>query len=377
MSFLAASGDWVRSLTGWRRFALALAAGAASAFGFAPLGIFPVLLLGFALLLLLLDGAKQSPKPLRTGFGLGWAFAFGQYLIGWHWIGYAFLVFPDANLWQLPFAVTLLPAAMAVYAGLACALSLLFWKEGPARLLVFAVLYTVGEWLRGHLFTGFPWNLQAYGWAVSLGVLQSMALVGAYGLSFFTILLGASLGDFTRRGSYKAPLAMIALFLALWAGGEVRLMAHPVEMVAGVRLRIVQPDVPQREKDSSRYYARDWQRLLDLSVSPGNPTIIIWPEAAPPPFLFDREPASLDEVGLLTGTTRTLITGATRAQPAGDSFAVYNSLFIFAPGARPPDCSTSSVVSSEPLSSLGAPAPPSICTSVMRFGLTFRPIADQ
>src|SRR5580658_10315918 len=187
MSFLAASGDWVRSLTGWRRFALALAAGAASAFAFAPLGIFPVLLLGFALLLLLLDGAKQSPKPLRTGFGLGWAFAFGQYLIGWHWIGYAFLVFPDANLWQLPFAVTLLPAAMAVYAGLACALSLLFWKEGLARLLVFAVLYTVGEWLRGHLFTGFPWNLQAYGWAVSLGVLQSMALVGAYGLSFLTI----------------------------------------------------------------------------------------------------------------------------------------------------------------------------------------------
>jgi apolipoprotein N-acyltransferase len=128
---------------------------------------------------------------------------------------------------------------------------------------------------------------------------------------------------------------MIALFLAAWAGGEVRLMTHPVAMVAGVRLRIVQPDIPQREKDQSRYYARNWQRLLDLSVSPGNPSIIIWPEAAPPPFLFDRDPASLDEVGLLTGTSRTLITGATRAQATGDGFAAYNSLFIFAPGAKP------------------------------------------
>jgi len=335
MSFLAASGDWVRGLTGWRRFALSFAAGALSAFGFAPLGIFPVLLLGFALLLLLLDGSYQRPRPLRTAFGCGWAFAFGQYLIGWHWIGYAFLVDPDAHLWQLPFAVTLLPAALAIYAGLASALSLYFWQSGPARLLVFSALYTVGEWLRGHLFTGFPWNLQAYGWAASLAVLQSMALIGAYGLSFLTILLGASLADLTRLRAFKAPLGMALLFVFLWAGGELRLMTHPVQMAPGVRLRIVQPNVPQREKDQPRYFARNWQRLLDLSVSPGNPTTIIWPEAAPPPLLFDRDPASLDEIGLLTGTSRTLITGATRATRTANGLSFYNSLFIFAPGAAP------------------------------------------
>ena len=70
----------------------------------------------------------------------------------------------------------------------------------------------------------------------------------------------------------RVTSAMIALFLVLWAGGEARLMAHPVTMVAGVRLRLVQPDVPQREEEQSRYWARDWQRLFDLSVSPGNPT---------------------------------------------------------------------------------------------------------
>ena len=345
MSFLAASGDWVRALTGWRRFMLSFAAGALSAFAFAPLGVFPVLLLGFAVLLLLLDGAGQCLKPLRTAFGCGWAFAFGQYLIGWHWIGYAFLVDPGAHLWQLPFAVTLLPAALAVYAGLASALSLCFLRaldfrqESPSRPLVFSVLYTVGEWLRGHLFTGFPWNLQAYGWGASLAILQSMAVIGAYGLSFLTILLGASMADLTRPATSKAfsaPLAMIVLFLVVWAGGAVRLMAHPVETVAGVKLRIVQPDVPQREKDQPRYFARNWQRLLDLSVSPGNPTHIIWPEAAPPPLMFDRDPASLDEVGLLTGTGRTLITGATRARRAGDQLSFFNSLFIFAPGGTAP-----------------------------------------
>ena len=131
MNFLLRTGDAIRSLTGRRRFTLAFAAGALSAFGFAPLELFPLLLLGFAVLLLLLDSADRSALPLRTAFGCGWAFAFGQFLIGWHWIGYAFLVDPDAHLWQLPFAVTLLPAGVALFAGVACTLALYFWQDGP------------------------------------------------------------------------------------------------------------------------------------------------------------------------------------------------------------------------------------------------------
>ena len=332
MNFLTSSSDWVRSLAGWRRYGLAFAAGALSALGFAPLGIFPLLLLGFAMLLLLLDAADAVPKRLRTAFGCGWAFAFGQYLIGLHWIGYAFLVDPDAHLWQLPFAVTLLPAGLAIFSGLACAAALCFWQKGSARLLVFAIFYAAFEWVRGHIFTGFPWNLAAYGWGASLAVLQSLALIGAYGLSFLTILLGASLADLTRRDTWKAPLMMLLLFALLWAGGAHRLVSHPAQTVSGVQLRIVQPNVPQREKELSRYYARNWQRLLDLSVSPGNPNVIIWPEAATPPFLFSRDRAALDQVGLLTGASRTLITGSTRAARTGDNLSFYNSLFIFPPG---------------------------------------------
>jgi apolipoprotein N-acyltransferase len=337
MSLFPRSAAWVRNLRGWRRAALAFAAGAFSALGFAPVEFSPALLLGFAILLLLLDGTDESPHPMRAGALAGWAFAFGQYLIGWHWIGYAFLVDPAAHLWQMPFALLILTSGLALWAGIACGLAVYFWqplfigKNRTARLLVFAILYAAGEWVRGHALTGFPWNLPAYGWGASLAVLQSTSVIGAYGLSFLTVLFGASLAELTT-GRCKSACAMLLLFLALWGFGVWRLAQHPTRFVQNVQLRLVQPGVPQREKDNPVYYARNWQRLLDLSTRPGNPTHIIWPEAAPPPLLFDRSAYARDEVALLTAQNRVLIAGATHFQRGPDRVSFFNSLYIFAPG---------------------------------------------
>jgi apolipoprotein N-acyltransferase len=331
-------GGWMGGLMGWRRLLAAFACGAFSALAFAPVEFFPALLIGFAGLVLLLDGTRERPHPLRAAFVNGWAFGFGQFLIGLHWIGYAFLVDPSAHLWQMPFALLFLSAGLALFAGLASAAALYFWQDGPARLLVFAIFYSAGEWLRGHLFTGFPWNLPAYGWGASLSVLQSQSVLGAYGLSFLTVLLGASLAEFcSAKPTWRPPFLMLVLFALLWAGGAARLAAHPSQNVPGIALRIVQPDIPQREKEISALYARNWQRLLDLSVTPpGWPTIIIWPEAAPPPYIFNRSPTALDEIGLLTGQSRSLITGATRAVRTLDNLSFLNSLFIFTPGSAAP-----------------------------------------
>ena len=332
---LARLGIAIRGLTGWRRFLLAIGAGAVSALGFAPVGFSPALLLGFAALVLLLDGAKQSPHPVRKAAASGWAFAFGQYLIGWHWIGYAFMVDPSAHLWQMPFAILILTAGLALYAGITCALSVCLWRDGPSRLLVFAIFYAAGEWVRGHALTGFPWNLQAYGWGASWAVMQSASLFGAYSLSFLTILLGASLAEFcAARRRIAAPALMLALFAGLWVYGALRLAAGPIGTVPHVMMRLVQPDVPQNEKYVRRYVTRNWQRLLDLSRAPGKVTHIVWPEAAPP-FLLDRSAVALGEIAELTQGGRSLITGSARAARDRDTVSFYNSLYIFGPGGRP------------------------------------------
>ena len=82
------------------------------------------------------------------------------------------------------------------------------------RIAIFALAYAAAEWLRGHLFSGFPWNLPAYGWAALPAILQSTSVFGAYGLTLLTILFGASLVVLTeaRARHWLIPAAVTAVF---------------------------------------------------------------------------------------------------------------------------------------------------------------------
>jgi apolipoprotein N-acyltransferase len=330
LSQLARAGAFVRALSGWRRFGFAFAAGAVSALGFAPFNLFPALLIGFAALVLLIDNACAGAKPVKTAASLGWAFGFGQFLVGLHWIGYAFMVDAEAHAWQIPFVAVLFPGGLALFQTATAVAAAKLWRSGPARLFLFTALYGLAEWLRGHILTGFPWNLPAYGWGASLAVLQITALIGAYGLSLLTILFGAVLAElFAEKPQWKLPAIMAGLFVAIWLGGAVRLALVPVHNMPGVTLRLVQPNIPQAEKYQRRYVVRNWRRLVELSRAPGNASVIVWPEAAPP-FLLEEQPLALAAIGSLTAKADGLITGGLRREYLpGEEVRYSNSLFVF------------------------------------------------
>jgi apolipoprotein N-acyltransferase len=327
-----AAGDFVRQLSGWHGRALALGAGLFSALAFAPFNVFPCLLLAFATVVLLIDGTQLHGREIGRAALVGWVFGFGHFLAGLYWVGYAFAVDPTEHAWQIPFVEILLPGGLALFPAAACAIAAALWRQGPSRIFIFAASYGLVEWSRGHLLTGFPWNLAAYGWGASLSVLQSAAVIGAYGLSVLTILLGASLaelcGDSRDR---RLPIAMMGLFLLLWAGGAIRLALGSTASVPAVELRLVQPNVRQQDKYVPEYRARNWRQLVSLSTEPAriSPTITIWPEAAPP-FLLTRTPEALDEIAVLTARNHILMTGAIRVLAAPDGgYRYFNSLYIF------------------------------------------------
>ncbi|HUO90084.1 MAG TPA: apolipoprotein N-acyltransferase [Rhizomicrobium sp.] len=334
---LLRAGQFLRGLAGWRAALAAFGAGIVSACAFPPLDVFPAFVLAIAALVLLLDGAAVQPRPVLRAALVGWAFGFGQFMAGMHWIFYPFLVDPVEHAWEIPFAALLFPGGLALFPMFACIAARLYWRTGASRIFMLALCYAVAEWLRGHVLTGLPWNLPAYGWGASLAVLQSSAVIGAYGLSLLTVLFGASLAElFAAPRKLALPLALTALFAALWLGGELRLAAEPTTYVAGVRVRLVQPDVPQDEKYVRSLVARNWQTLIDLSTrhASASPTVIIWPEAAPP-VLLQRTPEALDDISVLTGARRTLVTGNQRVDFDGSGKRrFFNSLFVFGPGGR-------------------------------------------
>ena len=198
---LRALRDRLRALSGWQRASVLVSAGLASVLAFAPFFVWPILFLTLPVLYWLIT--PRSPEivsraVLRRAFVDGWWFGFGYFFAGLFWVGEAFLVEADIFGWLLPFAVTLLPAGLALFFGSAAAISRALWRPGLAGLLITAVVFAGAEWLRGHLLTGFPWNVLGYALTGSDSLMQSAGLVGIYGLSLWAVLI------------FTAPLVLAA-----------------------------------------------------------------------------------------------------------------------------------------------------------------------
>jgi apolipoprotein N-acyltransferase len=342
----------IAGLRGWRRVLLAVIAGALSALAFAPMFITPILFFTLPVFVWLIDGSASW----RRAFGTGWLFGFGYFFCNLFWIGEAFLVEADKFAWLLPFAITLLPAALALFWGVGAAVARLFWSEGIARLFVFAIALSIVEWLRGHILTGFPWDLPGYALTYPLPLMQSAALFGAYGLTAIALVVFpaplVALGDIRERTTPRAVASALLLAVVpiavLWAYGIYRLQA-PQEFVPGVKFRIVQPSVPQREKWMAEYQRRifDDHVALSLTSPSGNKdslagiTHVVWPEAAMPFFPLEA-PLALDILANILPPGTTLITGALRhdpilppGSPITSETRTLNSILVLGEGAKP------------------------------------------
>ena len=328
---------------GWRRILIAFLAGASTTLALPPTDIWPVPFITFPVLVWLVDGAAAGRLGgVLAAATAGWWFGFGYFLAGLYWVGHAFLVDAKTFGWLLPFAVIALPAGMALYTALGLALARLIWTRGAARVLALAISLTLAEWLRGHLFSGFPWNVYGYALISPLWLAQGAALIGIWGLTFLAVAIYASpavLADDrsqTKR-PWLAPALSVAVIAALAIYGAIRLNRTPTEYVDGVRLRIMQPNLQQDEKFNYAQKQQVMSRYLALSDRASGPqstgvrdvTHLIWPESAFP-FFLTREADALAQIAGLLPKGTVLITGAVRppeTKPGEPIIRAYNSIY--------------------------------------------------
>lgn len=334
----------------------ALAAGLASATGFAPLALWPVTLFALALLLWLLE----STGGKRRAFGLGWLFGFGHFLIGLNWIAVAFTFQAAMPAWLGWVAVVLIAALAALYPALAALNAWWVWQrvgkhEPRALTLLFAAAWIVTEWLRSWLFTGFAWNPLG---AVLLPTAFAgyATAIGTYGLAGLTILLAgalrwgiSALGNRSQRAPLSRSGSLIGLgFALIFVAPALFAMLAPALLPArpinqsGTPVTIVQPNIEQGDKWDPVARAENFRRLATLSPRRpnGERRLLLWPEAAIPDYLesgypvswYDEPPAATrSRLARLLSPGDLLLTGAVKLHPnaAGtDIVGARNSLFV-------------------------------------------------
>lgn len=329
---------------GWRRRLIAFAAGASGALALPPLDLWPLVVVPMTLAVWLMDGAVGTTRRqrFRSAFAAGWWWGFGFFVAGLWWLGAAFLVEADKFAWALPLGVVALPAFLAVFPAFAFGAARLFWPKGAGRILVLAALLGTSEWLRGHVLTGFPWNVYGMMLTGEVHLEQVASLFGLYGLTLFAVAIGAApatLGTGMGRSGRWAPTCLaVASLAAFFAYGFWRVPSAPSPLVAGVKLRLMQPNLPQDAKFNGNNGAAILEHYLELSdraTSPQTPglqavTHLIWPESAFP-FLLGRTPQALSRIAAALPPDVTLITGAARAGeilPGEGRPPIYNSIQV-------------------------------------------------
>jgi len=267
----------------WRDRGLALLAGLAAALAHPPFGLLPGLL-GYALLLWLLD-TIEGPRPLRSAFLRGWLAGVAYFGLGTGWIGEAFMVDAANQGWMAPFAVSAMAGGLALFWGVAAVIYRLIRPAGVRRILVFAGAFAALEWTRGHVLTGFPWNLPGETWKAGSAPSQAAAIFGAYGLTWITLAIAAAPAVW-RDGlaGRKAVAAAAALLSALYVQGWMP--AAPAPATTSPTVRIVQANIQQDLKWDEGRFIQIARSYIDLTARPykdGKPAdIVVWPEGALP-----------------------------------------------------------------------------------------------
>jgi apolipoprotein N-acyltransferase len=348
-NFIRAIAQSVILAWDWRRRAIAFAAGAAGALALPPFDFLPAMLAPMMIAVWLIDGSsvvgangRSMGRSVRSAFAAGWFWGFGYFVAGLWWLGAAFLVEADKFAWALPLGVLALPAGLAFFPAIGFAIARLFWSPGAGRVLALAVGICASEWLRATALSGFPWNEIGMALGQNLILAQVASIIGLHGLTIVTIAVfaaPATLADERDGRSFYLPIALAAAALALLAAfGAFRLSAPDARSVAGVKLRIMQPNVAQdasfrpQNKDAimRRYLALSDRATSPTSTGVADVTHLIWPESAFP-FLLARDPQALAQIADLLHGGTVLITGAARLaeQTPGDSRAHYfNSIQV-------------------------------------------------
>jgi apolipoprotein N-acyltransferase len=299
---------------------LAFFCGALMVLAFAPFKLYPLTILTLAALFWQLNGAS-----VRRAWWRGFLFCIAEFSFGVNWLYISIHSIADAPIWLTLLIIGALVTVMAVYSGIACALGVWLVPRADWRrwVVVLPAVWTLLEWLRGWLLTGFPWLSLGYS-QIDSQLKGYAPVMGVYGVTLAVALSAGLLLNMLATGAtLRTRFVSLAILVSVWtAGGILAAVSwtHPVGKP--VKVSLLQGNMPS----SIKWDPQNFQPTLDLyremTEKHWDSRLIVWPESAVPDYADQvwigyLEP--LDREARAHGTE--LLIGAPTEDPAtGDAF---------------------------------------------------------
>ncbi len=248
----------------------------------------------FSFFYVLLIKASSTKKNKKIFFLYGWFFGFGYFISNLYWISLS-LTFDENFKFLIPLALVLVPAFLALFYGV---ISYLFIILRPKKYLssffLFSLIFGAIEFLRGSIFTGFPWNLIAYSFSNHIEILNITSIIGTYGFNLFCISLFTSPSIFILRENKKEIFIcifylIVTLSFYIFGSQKLEKFKNIEASMYDFKIRIISSNI-----SIDRFYgdADPIQVIKDLiKISePKNDekTIFIWPEGILPEISKDQ-----------------------------------------------------------------------------------------
>ena len=250
----------------------------------APWNFFFLIFLIFLILHLILDNKIKDQSYLQRFISLllilG-GFLYFYFLFGFSWIISAFEFRPELSSFKF---ITLfgLPLLMLIFVSPSFVIPAIFWDTKVNKILSLASCISIGEFLRGNIFTGFSWNNFSHSLAINENLMQIFSITGQYLATFFLIIISQFILFFWKDRAYFKALIFISLLPLIFLYGSIRIKDN--EFIDTSLIGVVQPNVLQKDKIDNPDEYEILSNLIHLS-NKEDAKFLIWPESAIPILL--------------------------------------------------------------------------------------------
>ncbi len=261
--------------------------GVITSFSLPPFNYFLINFFTFTIFLIFLV-KKLNNSESKKYFFYGWSFGLGLFISSLYWISIS-LTFDQSFKFLIPLSLILVPAFLAIFYGLVCLSFRLINPRGIINsLLVISLLFSIFEYLRGMILTGFPWNMIVYSLSGQLEILSITSIIGTYGLNLICITIFASPAILIMRRK-KIDLLVFIFLLTLpslfyfYGLNKKEKFFDTEKTIHNYNIRAIGSNI-----SLDRFYfevetSSIIEDLIDVSnPNKNNKTIFIWPEGIIP-----------------------------------------------------------------------------------------------